>query len=277
MTDKPSTAGERPSDLGAVAADTLLLDALGRGAPALADDQVASLLAAWRADLDDGLAVTESDQAADPAVVRLVGAERRGDRTRRTGRRVLGAAAAVLVAGGGLLVGAEHATPGNPLWPITRVMYPERADSVVAEHTLAQAREAAADGRQDDARRLLAEAATVIGHVSDEGTAQRLRAELATVRGMLPPAVVPAASAPAVPDPAPTGAVVPGSPGAPTAGPVPQPTGGAPQPTVTSGATPPGVSVPLLPTVPAPSTGLRLPSTVAPTLPPVGGLLPPLP
>lgn len=275
MTDKPSISGERSSDLAVLAADTLLLDALGQGEPATADDEVASLLAAWRADL----ATAESDPAAaDLEVARLVTAAAdpagRG-RAHRVARWVSGAAAAVLLAAGGLVVGAGHATPGNPLWPITRVMYPEHADKVAAEHSLASARRAAAEGRVDDARRLLAQAEILIARLSDPGRAQRLRADLKSVQGMLPATAphTPAPVTPATPTPARTGPA--GGPAAtPTAGgPAPLPTGAVPEPKATAGGAPA-----LPPVVPVPPTTLSVPPpgvTLPPVLPGVG--LAPLP
>jgi hypothetical protein len=286
MTDNPPSPGEQSADLAVLAADTLLLDTLGRGEPASTDDRVASLLAAWREDLTADLAAVESQQAAGLQVARPVAAEagdagRRGGRTHRVGRRVLGAAAAVLVAGGGLAVGAGHATPGNPLWPITRVMYPEHADDAAAEHAVAQARQAAVEGRHDDARRLLARAETLIARVADPGRAQRLRTELTTVREMVP-ATGPNTSAPATPTPAPTGPAGGPVPTGPDGGPAPLPTRAAPEPTVSAGgapALPPVVTLPP-PAVTVPTPGLGVPTPV-PTVgllpPPVGGLLPRLP
>lgn len=289
MTDKRPTSGERSSDLAALASDTLLLDVLGHGEPAPADDRIALLLAAWRADL----ATAESDPASatvqsDPAVAglevaRLVTADAAGPRrlgrggAHRPVRRVVGAAAAVLIAGGGLVVGAGHATPGNPLWPITRVMYPEHADNAAAEHTLALAREAAADGRPDDARRLLAQAETMIARVSNPDRAQRLRAELTTVQGMVA-AIAPNTSAPVAPSAptsAPTGPA--GGPAAtPTAGgPAPLPTEAAPEPKVTAGGVPvvpPVVPVPSPTAVSVPPPGVPLPTVASGE-----GLLPHLP
>jgi hypothetical protein len=291
MTENRSTPGGQTPDLATIAADTLLLDSLGRGEPAPADDRVAALLSAWRADLgalqaSDLDAVPASD--LDPAVTPEPGTEveaarpvtgigsgtpARGGRAHRVARQVLGAAAAVLVVVGGLIAGAGQATPGSPLWPITRVMYPERADNVAAEHTLGLARTAAAEGRVDDARRLLAEAEAQIARLSDPGRAQRLRAELKTVQGMLPVAV-PNVSAPGTsgaPTSVPTGPVAP-----PTAGPaplpaVPLPTGAAPAPRVPNGQTPGLPSAgPKVPTLPVLPTGSPLP-----TLLPGGGLLPP--
>jgi hypothetical protein len=311
MTENRSTTGGQAPDLGTIAADTLLLDSLGRGEPAPAGDPVAGLLAAWRADLDvdldavldvdldtdlDAAAITDLDtdldaaattdpdtdlEPAGPATGVPGGAPADRRRRYRMARRALGTAAAVLLVGGGLIAGAGQATPGSPLWPITRVMYPERADNAAAEHTLGLAREAATEGRADDARRLLAQAETQIARVSDAGRAQRLRAELKTVRGMLP-AAAPDTSAPGVPTSVPSGPAVRTGPAAPTtAGPAPVPTGAAPPGVVPTGPVPaprvPNVRSPGLPT--AGSNVPKLPvlptGSPLPTLLPGGGLLPP--
>jgi hypothetical protein len=128
------------------------------------------------------------------------------------------------------------------------------------------ARRAAAEGRGDDARRLLAQAETLIARLPDRDRAQRLRAELRTVEGMLP-AAPPNTSAPVttpgVPSSAPTGgpAVTP-----PAGVPVPLPTGAVPVPKLTGGAAPV-----LPPAVPLPPPAVSVP-TVAPGL-----VIPPLP
>jgi hypothetical protein len=308
MTGNVPTPEEQPVDLAVLAADTMLLDVLGRGEPAPDDDTVAAMLAAWRADLavdpadiagtdtvvataspsgaDDTADLTEDlgagagaatgagtavDPTADPAVgptqpLTVVGG-RAGSRGRIPATRWLaGAAAAVLLAGGGLAVAANHATPGSPLWPITRVMYPEQADIAAAEQAVAQARRAATEGRYDDARRLIARAETLISRVHDPRQAQRLRAELDAVRALLP---VAEPVSPATPTP---GTPTPGTSPPAGGGPAPAPT--APGPTPGGGATTapaPGLPLPpILPSVGVSPLPLPLPT-------PTGGLLPSLP
>jgi hypothetical protein len=139
------------------------------------------------------------------------------------------------------------------------------------------AREAAAEGRPDDARRLLAQAETMIARVSDPDRTQRLRAELTTVQGMVA-AIAPNTSAPVAPSAptsAPTGPV--GGPAAtPTAGgPAPLPTEAAPEPKVTAGGVP--VVPPVVP-VPSPTAvSVPPPGVPLPTVAPGDGLLPHLP
>jgi hypothetical protein len=251
-----------------VTADDLLLDALGRGDLSADDDEVAAMLAAWRADLDADDSTEPQDAEPEVAVVAPVIPIRRVRRL----ARIAVAAAAVLVLGGGLTVAAASgAKPGSPLWPITRVVFPGQADVAAAQHAIDLARNAAVEGRLDDARRLVDQADSLIARVRSPQDAERLRAELDDVRRMLgdapanapgggsttttpAPGVTPAQNAP------PTGGAGPG--GGPGVGPGGGP--GLPLPTNPGGG--PGLP---LPTNPGGSPGLPLP-----TLPPLPPLLP---
>ncbi|WP_246835676.1 anti-sigma-D factor RsdA, partial [Micromonospora sp. MH33] len=51
MTGRTPGDGDEAMDLGTIARDDVLLDALGRGEPAPDGDALAGLLAAWRSDL----------------------------------------------------------------------------------------------------------------------------------------------------------------------------------------------------------------------------------
>lgn len=188
-------------------------------------------------------------------------------RTRRAARWAASAAAAAVLLAGCLVVAASHATPTSPLWPITRVTYPERADAAAAEHAIGQAREAATHGRYDDARRLLDRAEELTARVRDPKRLRQLHAELQSVRAMLPagaPAtpVTPAPSTPSTP--APTGKPAPTPTAAPAAPPTTRGAG-----STTSGGRPP--AVPVTPIVP----GVGRPTLPAPI--PTGSLLPSLP
>jgi uncharacterized membrane protein YgcG len=190
---------EQPVDLGAVARDDALLDALGRGAEHPPADEFAAMLATWRADL------TADEDVADPAPARKPTRARRG----RLARIVLAAAAAVLALAGTATVAAGRAEPGSPLWPITNLVYADRADSLVAaqdaRHALAQAREAVTAGRYAEADRLLNRATALAGGVRESGTRQLLLDEIAAVQALLPAAT-----------PAPTTSGAPGSSATPT-------------------------------------------------------------
>jgi hypothetical protein len=260
MTNENLTPDEQPFDLARLNADTMLLDALGRGEPAPDGDTVAAMLAAWRADLDERRVPLLTDSAVKGTPPNA---------GRRFRWAVAAAVAAVLLAGGGLVVAAGHATPGSPLWPITRVMYHDRAAVAAVEDAISRARQAAAEGHYDDARRLLDEAAALVGRVRDPKQAQRLRAEIESVRATLPVPGAPAPDRTGAP-----GATQPSQPGgsAPTPGPTPAPgpnaTGGGDHPTAPGVV--PSLTVPPLP-LPTSNGLLPLPSL------PVGQPTVPLP
>jgi hypothetical protein len=267
MTEHPPTHPVTPSpdepsiDLAVLAADDRLLDDLGRGGPAPDGDPVAALLAGWRADLDGD---SESDPTRPMQVV-PVPARRRPSRV----RWIVAAAAAVLLAAGGLVVAAGGADPDSPLWPITRVVYPRQADTTAAEHAIARARRAAEQGRYGDARRLIAEAETLVARVSDPARARRLRAELDAVRALVPAATPASGASPSGATPGPPGGNGSGAP------PATVPTNPAPGPTTAGpgqGKPPPGLpSPPILPSVgvsplplplPTPSLPIPLPTSL---------------
>src|SRR5690348_9053894 len=152
MTDV--TPHGQPRDL---APDDELLDALGHGDQPAEDDELALMLAAWREDVVDPdgyerartplrAAVPASDpelpapRSARPAIAAPHTRGRR--RPSRKVRLAVAAAAAVAIAVGGTAAAAAISGPGSPLWSITQVLYPQRADRLAAEDSLAQARQA---------------------------------------------------------------------------------------------------------------------------------------
>jgi hypothetical protein len=175
--------------------------------------------------------------------------------SRRWTRRSRIAFAATVVFAVGLVSGivvaaASNATPNSPLWPVSQLLYPERADRVGAQDALTRARVAASEGRLGDARRLIDEAQALISKVADPAERTRLQSELDQIRQLVSSA---------------GGSVQPGG----TPAPQPRPSGG-PEPTGTSGPLPGP-----LPSAPLP-TGI-LPSVVLPSLPLPTSLLPSLP
>ena len=271
---------QRP-ELAAIMADDELLDALGRGDPDLADEPVAALLAAWRADLSTDVADLSTDvpevghggsadpSAVDPAGPDIVatatatatgpdaGLDGAARRTGRPGRRrrqrgwAVGVAAAAV---GVLLVGAgaQHAGPGNPLWPVTRAVFPERADVREVEEAIDLARTAVRAGRYDDARAGLDDAAGRLARVRDPDEVARLQQDIDDVRRTLAGSVSPTdRSGPA--SPSPSGPTPAG--GRPSAG---KPAGPGP-----SGAPPASGQPGLLPSL------LPLPPLPLPSLPPL--------
>lgn len=206
-------------DLRTVRRDDRLLDRIGRGEQ-VADGDVEAMLGAWR----DTLPVAGPP---DPRLVAAVTAPPPRPR-RRVARTSLGVAASVALLAGGVMVGAAYVNPDSPLWPVTRFVYGDVNDSRSpldeANHDVADARTAVAQGRYAAAARLLGTADELAGRVEDPGAAKRLRDDIAGVRAKLPPdprtesgsttVHRPAASieAPPVPPggPAPTDAPLPG-------------------------------------------------------------------
>lgn len=214
---------EQPTDMGAVARDDELLDALGRGADLPPDDEFAAMLASWRADLstdapgtgvETQAAEDADEEPADPIPLPRPTPARPG----RLSRILLASAAAVLALAGTVAIAAGRAQPGSRLWPITTVVYADRADSLLAaqdtRQAIAGAREAVAAGRYAEAESLLDRAATLAAGVHDTVTRQQLLDEVAAVRALLPGTT-----------PAPTKSRAPGA--SPKPAPNPSPSAGA--------------------------------------------------
>jgi hypothetical protein len=216
-----------------LAFDDALLDSLAAGEPAPEDDSLAVMLSAWNASLS-------ADPISEPVPVSPTPVVRR--RRPLSARLVAAIAGAVVILGGGLTAGAANAGPGSPLWPITKIVYADRAGSRAAmqEATafLDQATTAYADRRFADALDLTNKAAALLPKVTDAADRQRLTSRIERLRAALAAVTLP----------------VPGA--SPSA-----PSGVAPSPNP-SGVTPS--------TTPRPSTSPS-PSTSQ------GGLLPPLP
>jgi|GEM_PF-5603260 len=200
--DAPGGTDPGP-DAAAVARDDRALDALiglDPDGPGRTDDPALRLLAAWRDDLAVDVPVTRP--APLPRVRRPAPDAPRPDRSRpgrrtdrrrrRAGRLVLVAGFAVLAAGGfgGVAMAAGGAAPDSPLFPVTKVIYPDRAAArehqVAADADVEDARRAAREGRDDDARRFLADADRHVRHLPDEA-ARPLRRKADQVRRGLGP------------------------------------------------------------------------------------------
>jgi uncharacterized membrane protein YgcG len=236
-------------DVATVTADDRLLDALGRGEAAPRDDEVAGLLAAWRAELAVDMPTVRKPA---PAGVVDLGQER-VRRGWRPLRMLITAAAAVIVIGGSLTLAAGGAGPDSPLWPITQLIYSERAQSRQAqqdaEQAITKARQAIDDGRYTDAEKQLNEAKGLIGQIHDQQVAHRLLDEVAAVTGLLP-RLINQPSHPAGGGPQPTGSARGGGGGGGDGG----GGGGNPEPTQSAG----GLPLPSLP-LPLPTLSLSLP------------------
>jgi hypothetical protein len=174
-----------PVDLAAVRADDALIDALAGGAGAAAgdpgsygfggtdDDRLATILAAWRADIeaDPMPELVTLDEAAEAVAA---GHESR-DRLRSRGRRRMPfaiAAVAAAVACAGLTVAVHGAMPGDTLWGVSKVFFTERAESVERVEEVRTRIEAAngalARGDTQAARNELAQVNIVIPQVAPE-------------------------------------------------------------------------------------------------------------
>jgi len=189
----PVDVADGPIDLVAVQADDELVNALGTGAAVTygdrgprsdpdhrrpRDERLVTMLAAWRAeieaepipelvDLDTAVAAVAAGMKADEAGTR----RRRADRLRHLAP--LAAAAAIIVATiSGVGLGSQDAMPGDTLWPIHKVVDPERAGSVEAkiaiEGRLQVVRVALATGDTETAARELDAISTEIPAVLSE-------------------------------------------------------------------------------------------------------------
>lgn len=165
-------------DLRTVREDDRLLDRLGRGEPASGDD-VDAMLSAWRRNLP----------VAGPPDPRLLAAIARKPAPKRRLTRTVGIAASFVLVGGGMTTAAAFAQPDSPLWPVTRFVYGDLADSrqalAGATHAVADARLAAEQGHYAEAARLLATADALADKV-DPGAADSLREDIAGVRERMP-------------------------------------------------------------------------------------------
>nr|WP_245901136.1 anti-sigma-D factor RsdA [Prauserella shujinwangii] len=196
-----SAAGDvsATTDLSAIQADDALLDALGGSDPQLADElgdqELNSLLLAWRRDIDSEPMPELTD--TDNALVTIRAAElarRNGGRLRR--RRMLvpvAAAAAVLAIGfTGTALAARDAQPGDTLWGLSKVLYSDHARSVEAAASvrteLQEASLAIAQQRFDDARRALREAQDALAQVAAGEELAQLRARHTELMEQLEPA-----------------------------------------------------------------------------------------
>ncbi|TQM35177.1 anti-sigma-D factor RsdA [Pseudonocardia cypriaca] len=156
-----------PVDLVAVQADDELINALAAGmsvsSPGVggydADDRVAAILAAWKADVDAEPMPELVD--VDTAVSTVLAARQPSGRSRHL-VPVAAAAAFLVLAIGGVSVTSYNAQPDDALWGISKVLYSERAESVEAaarvEERIENAKDALASGQPVRAAQELAQA-----------------------------------------------------------------------------------------------------------------------
>lgn len=213
----PDERSELPLDFAAVQADDELIDALGRTGAVVgpetqgSDAQLTQVLLAWRRDVrggDDG----DGDAPlvdVDTALAVVAHAQRPVSRPRSLLVPFAAAAAMVVIAFSGLGLGAKAAEPGDSLWPLTKVLYAERARSVEAEvavrDNLVEAARALQEDRPVEAQGALQQAGQELPAVADEDDRTALSKELSNRRDELrfklndPAPPPPAASASPVP------------------------------------------------------------------------------
>ena len=178
---------EEPIDLVAVQADDELISALAAGMSLSmsgggeyhADDQVVAMLSAWRADVTDEPIPDLVDLDAAVAAVQAGIKANRSARSARTRHLVpVAAAAAFLVlVGGGVSIGSANAEPDSTLWPVSKVLFSERAASVEAavrvSDKIESAKQALTEGKPQAAVAELQQAQSDLSAVRpQEGQAQ---------------------------------------------------------------------------------------------------------
>ena len=167
-----------PVDLAAVRADDALLDAIAGGAisggiggsgdvfgrPGQDDDDLAAILAAWKADIeaDPMPELVSLEEASEAVEAGHAARDRRASRARRRMPFAV-AAAAIAVALSGLTVAVHSAQPGDAMFGLTKVFFSEHADSAqraeAARTTIDQANTAIRNGDPARAKSLLQNAA----------------------------------------------------------------------------------------------------------------------
>ena len=174
---------EQPVDLVAVQADDELINALAAGmsvsSPGLsgydADDHVAAVLAAWKAEVE----AEDIPELVDveTAVATIEAARRPSGRARHLAP-LAAAAAFIVLAIGGLSVSSYSAEPGDALWGISKVLYSERATSVEAaaraETAIDNAKQALMQGQPVLAEQELKKAKAELGSIRAEEGAEQL-------------------------------------------------------------------------------------------------------
>lgn len=240
-----SPAEEPPVDMALVARDDLLLDVLSRSERPGADDEVAAMLAAWRADLDaEPYPRLDPHPHLEPAA-----------KPWRLWRPLLLAAAALVALAGTLTVAASATGRGSPLCLVTTTACEDLPDSQLAlqaEEAIAKASTALDNSQVDEARQLLAQADALADRIHDEAIRLPLKDKIDALSTQIDLAARPSAPPTTIPAPS-------ASPG------TGQPTGATPKPTTTSGGILP-LPVPTVP-VPLPTIPLPLPTLPLPTLP----------
>lgn len=176
----------RPMDIATLHEDDLLLDRLGRGEEPADGDAVASALSQWRAGLPGGDPVDPVDDELLAAAMAALRPPRAG----RVARRSAILSAVAVLAFGTVAVAAEQAEPSSPLWPLTQLMFHDRAEARTAADAAADSVSAARvsidGGRYDQASRQLDDAEASVARIGAGAEADRLHEEIAALRALIP-------------------------------------------------------------------------------------------
>lgn len=283
------SADTGPVDIAAVRRDDEFIEAIRGDGPVATDNaddyQLALLLANWRAEITEpalpaGPDLDEVAAAVDEEIA-AAGLRRTALARKRPGllRPVAGAAAAIALVMGGLVVFSYDSAPGDPLWSVKSVVFAEQANSTVAQidttSKLEQAENMIANGDVTGARALIDGAAQTSGAITDQAQRsdvelwlQRLREQVQTFVPPVPPVLeVPVEQLPMpvdtlapdqLPGPDVTSAPVQPTPVSTTDAPPPPPESSAP-------ATPPPTQAPVTPTTAANPTDAMAPNPTTAT------------
>lgn len=223
-----------PLALAVVREDDRLLDRLAQGRPSSGqDDSLSTVLLAWRGDILDQLPIDDGFESA----VAPAAPTRHRLRVRPSGTRarsaVVAAGVAGLLAALGVTAAASQATPGSVLFPLTKVVAAQHAQSVQAREdvraALQRAERQAAEGDMAGASETLRSAQQRVTDVRAQDGRAALLAQLRQAESSVGTPTAPGVSATAGPSAAPSPPAVPNLPSpTPQSSPEPEPT---PQPT----------------------------------------------
>lgn len=137
------TTHATPGDIGPLMADDRLIDALASGLAADGHDEVGTMLAAWRGELDAAAEAAGAAGAVVPEVIAPVTALRH--RSKRRAAAISTAVVMGLTVSGGVAAAAAGVTVG-PLGPINHMIYgPSRSASVLGDRINALLDQASAE------------------------------------------------------------------------------------------------------------------------------------
>ncbi|GAB4583310.1 anti-sigma-D factor RsdA [Nocardia sp. IFM 10818] len=171
-----------PVDIAAVRRDDALIDAIAGDGPVQTgtaeEYQLAALLADWRAEiLAEPMPAGPDLDTIVAAVNQEVGMRQARISARSSGRLrlvrpLLGAAATLALAIGGLTAFSYGAEPGDALWNLKEVVFSEQAQATVvqrADADMAQAQQLIQQGKPEQAAQVLENASANASQVNDAG------------------------------------------------------------------------------------------------------------